>query len=235
MWSTSTRRTRRRRDDNCYIKRYHFLEGLSTYWRGQQIMPGHADQKKLAKRYTPFSYARTVTGALRRTLAQFRDSVIVLSYSSNAVPDAATIYALMREVKNDVQMRPVEHTYSFGTHAAARRRAAPEYLFIGAVQPSAQRPLTAPVLFESVEQARQRSQCPLPGGTKPICWPGLARSRSSRSFRAHIRRTRERIRRRMGGYRRFCVECGSELKQGARFCANCGPRRGERSAACRDR
>jgi zinc-ribbon domain len=26
----------------------------------------------------------------------------------------------------------------------------------------------------------------------------------------------------MGGYRRFCVECGSELKPGARFCANCG-------------
>ena len=118
------------RDDNCYIKRYHFLEGLSTYWRGQQIMPD-TRTRKLAKRYTPFSYTRTVTGALRRTLAQFRDSVIVLSYSSNAVPDAGTIYALMREVKNDVQMRPVEHTYSFGTHAAARRRAAREYLFIG--------------------------------------------------------------------------------------------------------
>ena len=26
----------------------------------------------------------------------------------------------------------------------------------------------------------------------------------------------------MGDYRRFCVECGSELKPGARFCANCG-------------
>jgi hypothetical protein len=26
----------------------------------------------------------------------------------------------------------------------------------------------------------------------------------------------------MGGYRRFCVQCGSEMKQGARFCANCG-------------
>ena len=57
--------------------------------------------------------------------------MIVLSYSSNAVPDADTIYALMREVKNDVQMRPVEHTYSFGTHAAASRRTAREYLFIG--------------------------------------------------------------------------------------------------------
>ena len=28
-------------------------------------------------------------------------------------------------------MRPVEHTYSFGTHAAAHRRAAREYPFIG--------------------------------------------------------------------------------------------------------
>ena len=55
------------RDDNCYIKRYHFLEGLSTYWRGQQIMP-QTRTKKLAKRYTPFSYARTVTGALRRCM-----------------------------------------------------------------------------------------------------------------------------------------------------------------------
>ena len=26
----------------------------------------------------------------------------------------------------------------------------------------------------------------------------------------------------MGGYRRFCVQCGGELKQGARCCANCG-------------
>ena len=26
----------------------------------------------------------------------------------------------------------------------------------------------------------------------------------------------------MGGYRRFCVQCGGELKRGARFCATCG-------------
>jgi adenine-specific DNA-methyltransferase len=118
------------RDDNCYIKRYHFLEGLSVYWRGQQIME-NTTTKKLVKRYTPFSYKHTITDALRRTLEQFRESTIVLSYSSNAVPDADTIRGLMRDVKGNVEVRPIDHRYSFGTHVAAQRRAVSEYLFIG--------------------------------------------------------------------------------------------------------
>src|SRR6266700_3487832 len=118
------------RDDNCYIKRYHFLEGLSVYWQGQEIMQ-HTRTRKLQKRYTPFSYKRTITDALRRTFSKFSGSVIVASYSSNAVPDAATIEALLREVKEDVEVRLIDHTYSFGTHSAALRRAASEYLFIG--------------------------------------------------------------------------------------------------------
>ena len=117
------------RDDNCYIKRYHFLEGLATYWRGQKIMEG-TRTKKLEKRYTPFSYRRTVEDALRRTFAKFRNSAIVLSYSSNAVPDAATIAALLREVKPHVEVRSLEHRYSFGTHANAARRKVSEYVFI---------------------------------------------------------------------------------------------------------
>jgi adenine-specific DNA-methyltransferase len=118
------------RDDNCYIKRYHFLEGLSVYWRGQTIMENTLT-KKLQKRFTPFSYKRTVTDALGATFEQFKDSAIVLSYSSNAVPDAGTIEALLREVKPNVQVRLLDHTYTFGTHAAARRRDVSEYLFIG--------------------------------------------------------------------------------------------------------
>ncbi|MGH3931822.1 MAG: hypothetical protein ACRDTF_17815, partial [Pseudonocardiaceae bacterium] len=118
------------RDDNCYIKRYHFLEGLSVYWRGQQIMEG-TKTKKLAKRYTPFSYQHTVTQALRETFKRFADSTIVLSYSSNAVPDAETIQAVLREVKGSVEVRHMDHRYSFGTHARAQRREVSEYLFIG--------------------------------------------------------------------------------------------------------
>ena len=118
------------RDDNCYIKRYHFLEGLSVYWRNQEIMHD-TKTKKLAKRYTPFSYKHTITDALRDLFKRFSESTIVLSYSSNAVPDAATIEALLRDFKDDVEVRTIDHRYHFGTHSTAQRREAVEYLFIG--------------------------------------------------------------------------------------------------------
>jgi DNA adenine methylase/adenine-specific DNA-methyltransferase len=118
------------RDDNCYIKRYHFLEGLSVYWHGLTIMP-NTKTKKLPKRYTPFSYKHSAGPALDQLFERFRDSAIVLSYSSNAVPDADTIAALLRRHKAHVEVRAFDHNYSFGTHQAARRRTATEYLFIG--------------------------------------------------------------------------------------------------------
>lgn len=119
------------RDDNDYIKRYHFLEGLSAYWRDMPIMT-ETKTKKLAKRYTPFSYKHTIEGALVRTFEQFADAgAIVLSYSSNALPDADRIVELLATVKPSVQVVEIDHTYSFGTHAAATRRSAREYLFIG--------------------------------------------------------------------------------------------------------
>lgn len=117
------------RDDNDYIKRYHFLEGLSGYWRGMRIME-QTQTKKLEKRYTPFAYRSTITDALTRLFDRFRHSAIVLSYSSNAVPDAETIEGLLRKVKDDVEVRRVDHRYHFGTHSTAERRTVDEYIFI---------------------------------------------------------------------------------------------------------
>lgn len=117
------------RDDADYMKRYHFLEGLSVYWRGQEIMENTAT-KKIVKKYTPFAYPRTVEEAMRNVFKHFHESTIVLSYGSNAVPDADTIVKLLGEVKSDVEMIPIPHTYTFGTHATAARKEAAEYLFI---------------------------------------------------------------------------------------------------------
>ncbi|MFI7165297.1 DNA adenine methylase [Rhodococcus erythropolis] len=117
------------RDDADYMKRYHFLEGLSVYWLDQVIMQNTLT-KKIEKKYTPFAYKRTVEEAMRNLFKKFSESTIVLSYSSNAVPDKDTIVALLREVKDDVTVIPIAHTYTFGTHVGATRRGASEYLFV---------------------------------------------------------------------------------------------------------
>lgn len=118
-------------DDNDYIKRYHFLEGLSVYWRGVNIME-HTKTKKLEKRFTPFAYKRTIEDALLRSFEHFEQAgAIVLSYSSNAIPSADRILDLLGKVKPNVQVVAIDHKYSFGTHVAATRRDVSEYLFIG--------------------------------------------------------------------------------------------------------
>lgn len=119
------------RDDNDYIKRYHFLEGLSTYWRGQEIMYDTIT-KKLKKRYTPFSYKRTIGGALSELFHRFRSSTIVLSYNSKSIPSEQELYDLLRKSRPNatIEVVTIPHRYHFGTHKAARRREANEFIFV---------------------------------------------------------------------------------------------------------
>lgn len=123
-----------RADDNCYIKRYHFLEGLASYWRDQdaQIVPT-TRVRKIPKRHTPFSYRREALGAFERMFEKFRHSTLVLSYSSNGYPDLNHLLTLMSKFKSDVRVHERTHRYHFGTHrrVSAERAVVREYLIVG--------------------------------------------------------------------------------------------------------
>jgi len=119
-----------RSDDNCYIKRYHFLEGLSCYWQGLRIME-RTKVKKIEKQKTPFGSRRTALEAFDRLFQLYRDSIIVLSYSSNGYPDLDVLSALMRRYKGRVTVHEREHRYHFGTHANVERSTVQEYLIVG--------------------------------------------------------------------------------------------------------
>lgn len=119
-----------RSDDNCYVKRYHFLEGLSCYWKDLEIL-SETKVKKIPKRYTPFSYRRTALDAFDRLFQMFRHSIIVLSYSSNAYPDRAQLEAMMHEYKRSVTIHERPHRYHFGTHSAVERALVSEFLIVG--------------------------------------------------------------------------------------------------------
>jgi DNA adenine methylase/adenine-specific DNA-methyltransferase len=120
-----------RADDNCYIKRYHFLEGLSSYWRGAEFHPT-SKVRKLKKRYTPFSYRREASDAFARMFERFAASTIVLSYSSNGYPDLQSLIDLLARVKPTVEVHERAHRYHFGTHrsVSAARANVTEYLLV---------------------------------------------------------------------------------------------------------
>ena len=118
------------RDDTCYVKRYHFLEGLATYWRGQEIM-WETRTRKLRKRHTPFGSKRTTRSALDRLFDHFGPAeTLVVSYGSNADVDATELEALLARHRGSVRRIEIPHRYAFGTHRAAGRRVATEYVFV---------------------------------------------------------------------------------------------------------
>lgn len=119
-----------RADDNCYMKRYHFLEGLSCYWRGVEIMP-QTKVRKIVKPFTPFSYRRTACEAFDRLFGIYRHSTIVLSYSSNGYPDLSELESLLGRYKRNVVVHERTHRYHFGTHATVQRAEVKEYLLVG--------------------------------------------------------------------------------------------------------
>lgn len=119
-----------RSDDNCYMKRYHFLEGLSCYWKGVRIME-NTRVKKIEKPYTPFSYRKSAIDAFDRMFRLYRESIIVLSYSSNGYPDREILEGLLRRYKASVTAYERPHRYHFGTHNGVERAAVYEYLIVG--------------------------------------------------------------------------------------------------------
>ncbi len=119
-----------RSDDNCYMKRYHFLEGLSCYWEGQRIME-ETRVKKIEKPYTPFSYRKSAVEAFDKLFQIYRESIIVLSYSSNGFPDREELESLLRRYKESVTAFEKPHRYHFGTHGGVERAEVHEYLIVG--------------------------------------------------------------------------------------------------------
>jgi DNA adenine methylase/adenine-specific DNA-methyltransferase len=118
------------KDDACYVKRYHFLEGLATYWRGQEIM-WETRTRKLRKRHTPFASKRTARSALDALFAHFAPTeALVVSYGSNADVAVNELEALLARHRRRVTRLEIPHRYAFGTHAAAGRRTATEYVFV---------------------------------------------------------------------------------------------------------
>lgn len=119
--------------DNEYVRRYHFVEGLARDWQGVEIQ-AHTLTKKFKSYPTPFSSRKGAAEAFDLLFARFRDSILLVSYSSNSLPTQDEMVAIMTKHKRHVEVIPVDYRYSFGNQAnkvGDNKNSVQEYLFVG--------------------------------------------------------------------------------------------------------
>jgi DNA adenine methylase len=121
------------KSDNEYSRRYHFLEGLVSYWSHVKIDYG-TKTKKIERVDSDFTHRATVATAFSELFERFGKSQLVISYSSNCYPDARLMKSLLREAGKAVELIELDHVYSVGTHAHKKNNASNrvrEYVFLG--------------------------------------------------------------------------------------------------------
>lgn len=119
--------------DNDYVRRYHFIEGIASDWKGVEIQQ-HTKTKKFKSYPSPFSSRVGAHDAFDRLFQHFMDSILMISYSSNSLPTKEEILSLMSKYKKHVEVVSVDYRYSFanqGHKKADNKNKVQEYIFVG--------------------------------------------------------------------------------------------------------
>ncbi|WP_280564692.1 Dam family site-specific DNA-(adenine-N6)-methyltransferase [Chromohalobacter sp. 48-RD10] len=116
--------------DNEYVRRYHFVEGLARNWEDVD-MQWHTKTKKFKNYPTPFSTRFGAIDAFDKLFRRLKDSILLVSYSSNSQPTREEIISLMSKYKRHVEVIDIDYRYSFANQSNDTKNAVQEYLFVG--------------------------------------------------------------------------------------------------------
>lgn len=118
--------------DNDYTRRYHFVEGYISYWRKGNIQE-HTKTKKIESKRTPFGSKQTIHKAFEDLFVKFPNSTLVVSYSSNSIPDKDEMIKILKKHRKSVELVEVDYKYSFGNHGhkiGNNKNSVSEYIFV---------------------------------------------------------------------------------------------------------
>ena len=120
------------KSDNEYVRRYHFLEGLARSWKGVVIQQ-ETKTKKFKSYPTPFARKEGTEKAFDELFSRYRESILIVSYSSNSLPTKEQMLSLLAQYKRNVDVLPIDYRYNFGNRAGGNvmRQNVREFLFIG--------------------------------------------------------------------------------------------------------
>lgn len=105
--------------DNEYVRRYHFTEALARDWVDVDVQ--HETKTKKLRNYpNPFRSEPSCVRTIGRVLDGYRGTPVIISYSTNSLPDAETLLKIMRHHGRRATVVEVDHRYSFANQAAAK-------------------------------------------------------------------------------------------------------------------
>lgn len=119
--------------DNDYVRRYHFIEGYSLYWKNLDIDVS-TKVKKFKSYESDFSDLESAKRALTKLFERYSGSIIALSYSSNGFPTKSELCSMLGTVKGRVDVHEKKHRYSFGNPGNKNvkvKNEVREYLIVG--------------------------------------------------------------------------------------------------------
>ena len=119
--------------DNDYVRRYHFIEGYSLYWK-DLVIDKNTKVRKFKSYESAFSDLDTAREALMKLFERYSSSIIALSYSSNGFPTKDELYSMLSSVKSNVEIYEEKYRYSFGNQGdkvGKVKNEVREYLLVG--------------------------------------------------------------------------------------------------------
>ena len=119
--------------DNEYVRRYHFVEGIACDWKEVE-MQWHTKTKKFKNYPTPFSNRTGARDAFDKLFMKYKNSIVIVSYSSNCLPSLDDMVSMLSKYKNTVEVLSLDYRYSFSNQnekISNNRNKVQEYLFVG--------------------------------------------------------------------------------------------------------
>lgn len=118
--------------DNEYVRRYHFVEGIARNWENVE-MQWDTKTKKIKNYPTPFSTKNGAYDAFNKIFKRYKNSILLVSYSSNSFPTKEEMIGLLSKYKDNVEVVSIDYTYSFGNQNHKindNKNKVQEYIFI---------------------------------------------------------------------------------------------------------
>lgn len=119
--------------DNEYVRRYHFVEGIARNWDNVE-MQWETKTRKFKNYPTPFSTKNGAYDAFDKIFKKYKESILLVSYSSNSFPTKEEMVGLLSKYKNHIEVISIDYTYSFGNQnhkIGDNKNRVQEYIFIG--------------------------------------------------------------------------------------------------------